>query len=110
MRLNGKDFDDSTALLRTERDLKTIAGNMPRFPEYPPRAVPIRYVMEVLLHILYRKHICCNHLGIFVSYKARVFNMHESICLYVAKYDAPLLNVMVQSGGSADFINLEGFH
>ena len=59
MRLNGNGFDSSTALLRIERDLRTIRGNVPRCPEFLPRAVPIRYVMEMLLHILYRNHICC---------------------------------------------------
>ena len=48
MRLNGKVFDGSTALLRTDGDLGTIAGNVPRFPEFLPQSVPVRYVMEVL--------------------------------------------------------------
>jgi hypothetical protein len=109
MRLNGKAFDGSTAQLRTDRDLGTIAGNGPRFPEFLPRAVAIRFLMGILLHILNRNHICCHLLGSFVSYIERVFDKHESICLYVHKHDAPLLNILFQGGGSADFVELEGF-
>jgi hypothetical protein len=98
MRLNGKGFDGSTAQLLTDRDLSTIAGNGPRFPEFLPRTVPIRSLMEILLHILNRNHICCHLSGSFVSYIERVFDKHESICMYLAKHDAPLLNILFQGG------------
>ena len=63
----------------------------------------------VLHHVLYKNLICCHLSGIFVSYIAQVFDKHESICLYVAKHDAPILTILFQGGGSADFIDLEGF-
>ena len=109
MRLNGKAFDGSTAHLRTDRDFRTIAGNGPRFPEFLPRAAPIKFLMEILLHILNRNHISCHLSGSFVRYIERVFDKYEIIYLYVAKYDAPLLNILFQGGGSADFVELEGF-
>ena len=59
VRLNGKGFDGSTALLRWDRHLRQIAGNVTRFPEFLPRSVPIRDIMEVLLNILYKHRLCC---------------------------------------------------
>ena len=54
--------------------------------------------MEVLLHVLYRNRICCHLSGNFVTYLAQVFNKHGSMCLYVAKHDASLLNILFQGG------------
>jgi len=110
MPLNGKGFDGSTALLRMDRHLRQIAGNVTRFPEFLPRSVPIREILEVLLNILYKHRLCCQLSGSFVTYITQLFNKHGSICLYIAKHDAPLLNILFQGGGSAEFIDLEGFH
>ena len=110
MRLNGKSCDDSTALPLTDRRLREISGNVTRFPEFLPRSLPIRDIMEVLLNILYRHRIRCHLSGSFVTYIAQLFNKHGSICLYVAKHHAPRLNILFQGGGSAEFIDLEGFH
>jgi len=46
MRLSGKGFDGLTAQ-RMDRHLRQIAGNVTRFPEFLPRSVPIRDIMEV---------------------------------------------------------------
>jgi len=45
-----------------------------------------------------------------VTHIAKLFKKHGSICLYVEKHDTPLLNILFQGGGSAEFIDLEGFH
>ena len=110
MHLKGKGFDGSTALHRTDRDLRTIACNVPLFQEFLPRFVLIRVIMVVLLNILYRHRICCHLSESFVNYIALLFNKHGTICLYVGKHEAPLLNIVLQGGGIADFIDLEGFH
>jgi hypothetical protein len=110
MRLNGKDFDGSTALLRTDRHLRKIADNVTWFSEFLPLYVPITNIMEVLLNILYKHRLCCHLSGSFVIYIAQLFNKHCSICLYVAKFDTPLLDTLFQGVGSAEFIDLEGFH
>ena len=49
-------------------------------------------------------------LGKFSDLRRTIIQKHGSICLYVAKHDAPLLNILFQGGGSAEFIDLEGFH
>ena len=110
MHLKGKGFDGSTALHRTDRDLRTIACNVPLFQEFLPRFVLIRVIMVVLLNILYRHRIYCHLSGSFVTYIAQLFSKHGSICLYVAKHDVPVLNILFQGGGSAEFVDLKGFH
>ena len=81
MRLNGKGFDGSTALLRTDRHWRQIAGNVTQFPELQPRSVPIRDIMEVLLNILDNHRLCCHLSGSFVTYITKLFINHCSICL-----------------------------
>ena len=98
MRVNGMDFDGSSARVHTDRHLRKIAGNVTRFPEFIPRYVPITDIMEVLLNILYRHRICCHLSGSFVTYIAQLFNKHGSICLYVAKHDVPVLNILFRVG------------
>jgi len=110
MRFNGKGFNDSTVRVRTDRHLRKIAGNVTRFPELIPRYVPITDIVEVLLNILYRHRIYCHLSGSFVTYIAQLFSKHGSICLYVAKHDVPVLNILFQGGGSAEFVDLKGFH
>ena len=80
-----------------------------RLPEFRPPSVPVRDIMEVLLNILYNCHICCHFSGCFVTYIAQIFNKHSSICLYIAKNDTPLQNILFQGGSRKKFIDLEGF-
>jgi len=54
--------------------------------------------MEVLLNIPYRHRICCHLSGTFVTYIVQLFNKHVRICLYVAKHDTPLLDILFQGG------------
>ena len=44
-----------------------------------------------------------------MNYIAQLFNKYGTICLHVAKHDSSLLNILFQGGGSAEFIDLEGF-
>ena len=89
---------------------RKIAGNVLRFPVFRPSSVPVRDIMEVLLNILNRHRICCHISGRFLTYIAQIFNKHGTICLYVAKKDTPHQNILFRGGGSAEFIDLEGFH
>ena len=58
MRLKGKMLNGSDALLRADRRVRSIAGNVTSFPEFHPRSVPAKEIMEVLLHYLYAHNIC----------------------------------------------------
>ena len=44
-----------------------------------------------------------------MTYLAQLFNKHGSISQYLAKHDAPLLNIVFQGGRSAEHTGLKGF-
>jgi hypothetical protein len=105
MRLKGKMFNGSDAFLRADRRVRSIAGNVTRLPEFYPRSVPAKEIMEVLLHYLYAHNIC--HLGgVFATYMAQVFNSYDSIRLYVAICDSPIQNLLFQTVGDAESFTL----
>ena len=95
MRLKGKMFNGSNALLRTDRHIRTISGNLTRFSEFQPRSVPVKEIIELLL---FHHHIYCRLGGHFVTYMAQIFNKYETIRLYVALNDSPLQHLLFQLG------------
>jgi hypothetical protein len=109
MRLKGKMFNGSDAFLRAERRVRSIAGNVTRFPEFHPRSVPAKEIMELLLHYLLAQNICCHLGGVFGTYMAQVFNSYDSIRLFVAMCDSPVQNLLFQTVGDAESFTLEGF-
>ena len=69
--------------------LRKVAGNVTRFPEFVPRSVFVRDVMEVLLNFLYSHQICCHLSECFVTYIAQIFNKDGSMSVYSQKRRAP---------------------
>jgi len=51
-------FNGPDVVLRADRRVRSIAGNVTSFPEFHPRSVPAKEIMEVLLHYLYAHNIC----------------------------------------------------
>ena len=94
MRPNGKDFDGSTTLLRADRRLRKISGNMTKFPGFRPRSVGAKEIMEVPLLHLFRHSFCCHLAEIFEAYLVELFNPYDTVFLYVAMNDAPLQNLL----------------
>jgi hypothetical protein len=109
MRLKGKIFNGSTALLRTDRHIRPIAVNVTMFPEFQPRSVPVKEIMEVLLLHVYAHNIFCHLGGCFTTYMAQIFNSYASIRLYVTLNNSPLQNLLFQAAGEAEYFKLEGF-
>ena len=101
-------FNGSNDLLRADRHVRSIPGNVTRFPDFQPRSVPAKEIMEVLLHYLYAHNIC--YLGrVFATYVAQIFNSYDFVRLYVALSDSPIQNLLFQTVGGAETFTLEGF-
>jgi len=109
MRLKGKMFYGSNALLRIDRHIRSIAGNVTRFPEFKPRPVPVKEIMEVLLLHLHPHKLCCHLGGCFTTYIAQIFKSYISIRLYFALNDSLLQSLLFQAAGEAEYFKLEGF-
>ena len=108
MRLKGKNLNGSNALLHTDRHIRYTAGNVTRFPEFQPRSVPVKEIMEVLLFHLFGHNICCHLGGPIRTYMAQIFNSYQTIRLNVALNDSPLQKLLFQAAGEAEYFNLEG--
>ena len=108
MKLKGKMFNGSDALLRADRRVRSIADNVTRFPEFHPRSVPAKEIMEALLHYLYAQNICC-HLGVFSepTWLRSSTRTIPSGCLSLC--DSPVQNLLFQTVGDAESFTLEGF-
>ena len=81
---------------------------MTRFPEFLPRSVPVRDIMDFLLNILYN-HICCKLSERFVTYIAEYSISMVPYSVRSQKLRGPSYHT-VPGWGSAEFIDLERFH
>ena len=77
-------FNDSNVFLRTDRHIRSFAGNVTRFSEYQPRSVPVNEIMEFLLLHLYAHNISWHLGGRFGNYMAQIFNSYQTIRLFAA--------------------------
>ena len=102
-------FNGLDALLLADRRVRSIAGNVTRFPEIHSRSETAKDIMEILLHFLYAHNICCHLWAVFSNYMAQIFNSYHSMRLYVAICDSPIQNLLFQTLRDPESFTLEGF-
>jgi hypothetical protein len=109
MLVSGRAFDGSTSLLKAYDRLTPLAGYTSWFTEFRP--VPFFYLnyIERLLLILFKHHICCDISGSYASYLAGVTNSFRGVSMCIALQDAPLLNLIFQTGGEPDILTWTNF-
>ena len=104
-------FDGSTALVDTDRRLRSIASNISWFTEFQPIPCSERSITELFVLKLFKLNICCHLSGSFSAFPAGVFHSYKAAMLYIAMTNTPFLNIIFQKGSiEISHFNLDYFH
>jgi hypothetical protein len=109
MLVAGRAFDGSTSLLNAYERLTPLAGHTSWFTEFRPAPSFYFHFIERLLIIFFKHHICCHISGSYVTYLAAVTNSFSGVSMYIALWDAPLLNLIFERGGELDTFQVDEF-
>jgi len=92
MKPQGKEFDGSSSLFETHRNLQPFAGNSIWLTQFHPKKQEHLNFMRLLLCTLCKLNICCAISGTYPAYVAGMLSSYFAVTLCVAKNNSVIID------------------